>query len=554
MRPMLKFSVESTNPRRIFTLLVAYRWLSLLPALVLWGLASERPLLLPLFLAIASNILITTLAHGLNRALRQRPWLLLLDLALMALILALSGGWQSPFYLYTLNPLLIAAFFFGLRGALTAATCFLPLYLAALFIVMQQTNQPPNWLMVLTTIIGSYLIGGTFGYASGVVTHLHQAQTDLTQTYRNLEVIHQLTLSLQSASSVEEVQEKVLDALIRELGFSQALIGLVDEDGRNLVSWRGHTRQQTRITSQTELPLQPESGPVAQALLTRTPIAIQGQLLAEDTLLNIQFAGKNGRVYPMMLREHPVGVLIVTHPAHPTPNQLESLEAIAGQAAVTIGATMLCIDRARKLAVQEERLRIAQDIHDTVSQSLFGIVFTLDGSLKLLPHHPEEAIPELERALETADTVRQKIRHSILDLWPTQLTAERFTADLQKYAREMCQHNTEFIFDIRGSFATLSPKAQRSLYRISQEALNNVVQHAHAREARICVDVADGRAKLVVRDDGQGFDTAVALVQEFNREHFGLRGIQERAKALGGDCHIFSKPGAGTSIVVDIPI
>ncbi len=535
-------------------MLVVYRWLSLLPALVLWLLVPERPLLTPLLLAVATNALISVMANTFNRALRKRPWLLLLDLLLMALIIALSGGWQTPFYLYALNPLLIAAFFFGLRGALLTATLFLPLYLAALFGVIQQTSQQPNWLMVFTSIIGSYLISGTFGYASAVVINLHLAQADLSQSHRDLEVIHQLTLSLQSASSVEEVQEKVLDALTEKLGFSQALIGLVDEDGNNLTSWLGRTDTKSLIASQSEIALQPENGLAAQALLKSTALQVNGQPLVSDAMLNTQFAGGNGRILPMMLREHPVGVLIVNHYSEPSENQLASLEAIAGQAAVTIGTTMLCIDRARKLAVQEERLRIAQDIHDTVSQSLFGIVFTLDGSLKLLPNHPEEVIPELERALETADSVRQEIRHSILDLWPTQLTAERFTADLHKYASEACQNNTQFIFDIRGSFSALSPKARRSLYRISQEALNNVVQHAQANEARVCVDVADGRAKLVVRDDGQGFDTAVALAQEFTHEHFGLRGIQERAKALGGECHIFSKPGAGTSIVVDIPI
>ncbi len=552
---MLKFSTESTNPRRIFTLLVAYRWLSLLPALVLWLLAPERPFLFPLLLAMASNAFISALTNTLNRALRKRPWLLLLDLALMAVIISLTGGWQTPFYLYALNPLLIAAFFFGLRGALTAATFFLPFYLLAMFAVVEQTAEAPNWLMVFTSIIGSYLISGTFGYASSVVTNLHQAQADLTQTHRNLEVIHRLTLSLQSASSVEEVQENVLDAVTTKLGFDQAVIGLVDEDSNSLTSWLGRTAASDSTATHVEIPLHPESGPVAQALLTQVVMPVNGQPLANGyPALNVQFGGENGRILPMMLREHSVGVLIVNHHSPPTADQLESLKAIAGQAAVTLGATLLCIDRARKLAVQEERLRIAQDIHDTVSQSLFGIVFTLDGSLKLLPDHPAEVMPELERALETADSVRQEIRRSILDLWPTQLTAERFTADLQKYAADMCQRNTQFVFDIRGSFATLSPKVRRSLYRISQEALNNVIQHAQANEARVCVDVVDGRVSLVVRDDGQGFDTAVALAQEFNREHFGLRGIQERAKALGGDCHIFSKPGTGTSIVVDVPV
>ncbi|MCA9934861.1 MAG: GAF domain-containing sensor histidine kinase [Ardenticatenaceae bacterium] len=563
---MQTFSTESTHPRRVFAFLVTYRWLSLLPPLLVWLLTQERPFLIPLLIAIATNAIISIVPDWLNHAVQKRPYLLALDLILMALLIGFTDGWETPFYLYALNPLLITAFFFGLRRALYAATFFLPLYVGALLLANWQLGEPINWLLTATEIVGIYLISGTFGYASNVVINLRQAQATLSQTHRDLQVIHDLTVSLQSASYVEEVQEKVLQVVTDELEFPQAIVGLVDEDSNIITNWM--SRNQSKAAPQNEesayalqVPLLPKSGLTAQALLEKRMLPFENGQITTDTVFNQQVvAGNaslgNGRIIPMLLREHSVGVLIVADgPQPPTANQLVSLEAIAGQAAVTMGATLLCIDRTRKLAVQDERLRIAQDIHDTVSQSLFGIVFTLDGCLKLLPDHAEEVIPELERALQSADAVRQEIRRSILDLWPATLTAERFTADLQQYAAGVCQREgTQFTFDIHGDFGLLSPKVRRSLYRISQEALANIAHHAQAAEARVCIDVTNGRANLVIRDDGQGFDTAVALSQTFNREHFGLRGIQERAHSLGGECHIFSTPGAGASIIVDIPV
>ena len=107
---------------------------------------------------------------------------------------------------------------------------------------------------------------------------------------------------------------------------------------------------------------------------------------------------------------------------------------------------------------------------------------------------------------------------------------------------------------VRGDFTSLSPRRQRGLYRVAQEALTNVVKHAGAQHAEVHLEVADGRALLSVRDDGHGFDPAAALARERDREHFGLKGIQERISALGGTCTFESQPGSGTAVVVSIPI
>ncbi|MCB9420104.1 MAG: hypothetical protein H6667_09880 [Ardenticatenaceae bacterium] len=549
---------QAASPRRIFVFLLLYRWLSLSVPLVALLFEPNGTLLLALLTAVAVNGLISFFPTQLNQALRYRPWLLTADLILMAALIAFTGGWQTPFYFYSLNPLLIAAFFFGLRGAATAVSLFLPLYAGALIVAAAQIATPFNWLLVVTAVVGYYLISGMFGFAASLLTSLRLAQDDLLLSHQELNMLHALTLSLQSAANVEEVQEKVLEAITTELGFQKAVIGLVDP-GRSVISgWLGrvrdgHISESGKLIHSIEIPLNDTSGPAANALINRQHIRVTGDWL------NDQFQLNDCTILPLYLREHQIGVLLVETEGVTEEmirnGRLTTLTAIASQSAVAIGTTLLCINRAQQIAIQEERMRIARDLHDTVSQSMFGIVYTLDGSLKLLPQQPEAAKPELERALKTAEQVRAEIRHSILDIWPSELTAERFTADLQKYVQDTCHiDGLQLTFDVRGEFGILSLQARRSLYRISQEALANVTRHAAASEARVCVDIAQGRAKLVVRDNGRGFEPAVALAREYGREHFGLRGIQDRTQSLGGECHIFSQPNAGTSIIVDIPV
>ncbi|MBI3363094.1 MAG: sensor histidine kinase, partial [Chloroflexi bacterium] len=234
---------------------------------------------------------------------------------------------------------------------------------------------------------------------------------------------------------------------------------------------------------------------------------------------------------------------------------LASLRAIASQAAVALGTTMLCIDRAQRLAVQEERIRFAREIHDTVSQSLFGIAYALDGLAKLLPGQPDTVKAELEQIKQVAEDTRAQVRQSILDIWPSALTADVFQSDLRRFVGQFCRpEQIQLDIGVSGDFAALSPRRQRALYRVAQEALTNVVKHSGAQHAEVRLEVNGGRALLTVRDDGRGFDPAAALARERDREHFGLKGIQERIGALGGACEFTSQPGRGAAVSATVPI
>ena len=545
------------NTRHVFRLLVLYRWISLIPPLV-WLFTTEDTarLIVALAATMIANLFITFFPSQLNAAVRQRPLLLLVDFIFCAALTAFSGGWNTPYYLYAFSPLLAAAFFFELRGALLSASG-----MAILFVVAGVGVTPnQNWLSLVAQVVGFFLIAGAFGYATTLMSSLTSSHLELNRAHRDLEVIHSLTLSLQSASDVNEVEERVLEAVTNDLGFSRAVIALVDQNDHVVSCWLGKARDGRAMFAgglphPARLRMTAEEGIIAQCLLDGQPRLGTSEILTTNPAINTHLEHGTYHIFPMILREHPVGILIVNASDENDPARLRSLQAIASQAAVAVGATLLCIDRAQRLAVQDERIRIAREIHDTVSQSLFGMTFSLDACIKLLPAQPDTVKKELASLLQLAESTRAEVRQSIMGIWPSQLSAESFVTDLRRYAAEACRVNgVDLDIQVRGDFESLPAQAKRGLYRIAQEALTNIARHANATQAQVRLDIADEQATLAVQDNGRGFDLNLALAREFNREHFGLRGILDRATSLRGTSEILTRPGAHTIIKISVPL
>lgn len=548
------------DSRRTFKLLVLYRWLSLTPALIalITDWPNVRPPAVPVALAaIAANLLITLFSDQLNELLRNRPAFLLADLIFAAGLATLSGGWSTPYYLYALSPLLVAAFFFQLRGALLAATG-----MSLLFTLggLSSFSGPSDLQLLATELIGFFIIAGTFGYAAALTQNLRRSHANLDQAHRDLSVIHGLTLSLQSAADAFEVEQRVLEAVTQELGYTRAAVALADQDDFVLTAWLARARDGRPLLGgglphPARVPIAPQGGPVAQALLDGTArLNLHGGWTSDEYLSN-HLSMEVCHIFPLQLREHAVGALVVETAAGEDDGvRIESLKSVASQAAVAVGTTLLCIDRAKRLAVQDERIRIAGEIHDTVSQSLFGIRYTLDACTQMLPEQPERVRGELSRLIDLAESARGQLRHSIMDIWPSEITAESFASDLRTYASKHCRAiDLKLQIDVRGEFERLPSITRRGLYRIAQETINNVTRHAAASVASVCLEVNGTEAVLGVRDDGRGFDPEAAVARERDREHFGLRGIQDRVGTLGGSVEFLSQPRAGTSVLVTVP-
>lgn len=207
--------------------------------------------------------------------------------------------------------------------------------------------------------------------------------------------------------------------------------------------------------------------------------------------------------------------------------------------------------RAQEAAVLEERSRLARDLHDSISQQLFSMTLTAQAARAQLSKNPERTGAQLERLQETATAALTEMRALIFQLRPPGLAEQGLSGALQRYVaalgrREGLAVNLSIAGDERNARGV-----DLALYRIVQEALNNVVRHAHACAVEIDLSIQPDVIQLRIKDDGCGFDPAA--VQPSGGQHLGLVGMRERAAELNGMLAITSQPGQGTEIVVVVP-
>ncbi len=202
----------------------------------------------------------------------------------------------------------------------------------------------------------------------------------------------------------------------------------------------------------------------------------------------------------------------------------------------------------RKLAVVEERNRIARELHDAVSQNLFGISLNLNTLKYLLEREPEKATGIINQLQEMVTEVQTEMRLMICELQPVASEKGFFEAMENLVGLFGRRYNLEISCHFSGNGGELDEKRQLVFYRVLQESLNNVARHAGADKVKIVLAIKNGHGKLTVQDDGKGFE-----LTEFNNEgHLGLRGMRERVNEVGGYFKIDSALNEGTIVIVEV--
>lgn len=207
--------------------------------------------------------------------------------------------------------------------------------------------------------------------------------------------------------------------------------------------------------------------------------------------------------------------------------------------------------RAQEVAVLEERSRLARDLHDSISQQLFSMIFTAQAARAQLDKNPVRSAAQLERLQETAAAALAEMRALIYQLRPPGLSEQGLIAALQQHVAAISRHEGLTVSLTINGEERNARGAEQAIYRIAQEALNNVVKHAGACSVDIRLDLQSDCIRLVVADDGAGFDPT-GLV-ESGGQHLGLIGMRERAHELGGDLDLRSQPGRGTEVILAVP-
>lgn len=234
--------------------------------------------------------------------------------------------------------------------------------------------------------------------------------------------------------------------------------------------------------------------------------------------------------------------------------ELELLRTIGDVLGVAVERARL---HARRLeaAQTEERNRLAREIHDTIAQDFSAITFQLEAAAALLAQHagPERVLASVTAALDLARKGLEETRRSVLDLRAAPLEGRTLPQALAALAEEAArQGDARVTFTPAPSAESVPPAVEVGLYRIAQEALRNALTHAAARRVTLRLDAAPGLVRLIIEDDGRGFDVDGA--QESGDRRFGLVGMRERLRLLRGSLRVESAPGAGTRITAEVPV
>ena len=255
---------------------------------------------------------------------------------------------------------------------------------------------------------------------------------------------------------------------------------------------------------------------------------------------------------PLYVHGRQLGVLNVasTDWRELTADDLRLLYTVGDLLSIAIERARL-FERSTVLAALQERNRLAREIHDTLAQSLAGIALQLETADALLEagKEPDRVQAAVHQALRLSRLGLEDARRSVLDLRAAPLEGSTLKEALQSLAdAARAGGSLKVSVEFSGNLASLPLRVETGLYRIAQEALSNIVQHSAAEHAWLRLSVSSGIATLIVQDDGQGFDPG-----RVGEGRFGLVGMRERAKMLGGRMELTSKPGGGTRLETTVP-
>lgn len=266
--------------------------------------------------------------------------------------------------------------------------------------------------------------------------------------------------------------------------------------------------------------------------------------------------GTNGLRYhasiPLYAQEKKLGVLNVASSdwRELSPDDLRLLHTIGDLLSIAIERARL-FARSTQMGAVEERNRLAREIHDTLAQGMAGIALTLESADALAENNaaPEQVRQRIQSALKQTRATLEEARRSVLDLRAAPLEGRTLAQAVVALAAHHGPDDPRITTEITGGAQPLPVRIEVGVYRIIQEALANVRRHAHAPNASVQLAISPASVTAVISDDGKGFNPERAL-----HGHFGLLGIRERARLLGGVAQVSSTQRRGTRIEVRIPL
>lgn len=448
-----------------------------------------------------------------------------------------TGAWQSPFVFCLMCALVAGGFANGFKFVVQTAVAGV-LAIGALSLLtdssaegLQSTGQWSVELLLVAVLAG--YARHLFGQAEERHSEALSRMSQLTEANGLLVALQRVAQTLPASLSLEEVVTSTVARLRALIDCDLAVVLLHDQ-----VSSRWSVAASAGAGGVRSL----EKGLPAPAAEATTNGAVVAYLAPGESLGEGD-APRSGLYAPLRARGGLVGLLALEHqePARYGLREVQVLERLVEPAAVAVDNALL-FRRLRTMGAEEERTRIARDIHDGVGQSLAGVAFRLDGITAKAAGSPlGDDLQELRAGVRAVVT---EVRHTLSDL-RTDVSGERgLVQTLDEFLERVEDRTGLSVTFMHQAGARLPVVQEREIWRIAHEAVVNVERHAGARHLRVrwrC----DGRTGvLTVADDGVGFSPGGAG----RPDSFGLIGMRERAEAIGASLEVQSEPGVGTMI------
>ena len=389
-----------------------------------------------------------------------------------------------------------------------------------------------------------------FREAGGEVVYIISAGTDITER-------EQTALLLNASESLQ----RVTTALLQHLTTVEDVLAIICAEACRLTGAGGSAV--LLLEDETGLQVKSSCGtplPVFQRLSLDDSFAGMVVKQKEPMLLNnpqsqTQAYQRNPALKtllaaPLCVDKTLLGVLdVVNKPGGFTEADMRLMRLFADQAAISIEHAQLH-QQAEKLAVIEERQRLARELHDSVTQTIYSVTLYADAARMALATNKQDLAAEhLQELRNLAREAMLDMRLLIFELHPPVLEKEGLATAVQTRLETVeARSGLQSTFYIEGEEIRLPLFIEEALYRIAQEALNNAVKHARAQQVTVCLRFGDHHFGLEVSDDGIGFDPSRAR----SSGGLGLRGIEERVQRIGGQLVMDSTPDKGTVLKVEV--
>jgi two-component system sensor histidine kinase DevS len=380
-----------------------------------------------------------------------------------------------------------------------------------------------------------------------------ESETELTQRNLELELINALATAVSSSMELDEILEVILERVIQLIGAKAGEVFLLEE-GEGLYRKVNHYGEIVDAFWEVDR-FSLGEGFVGRVAKLGRP-AWTSDLDTEPHLLRDLFVevGIGTMVgVPLTAPGQVMGVLCLAFIGERVAHEREIglLEAVGAGVGIAVENARL-YRHARRLAVLEERERIAMDLHDGTIQSIYAVGLILEYVRLLIQEKPDHAVARLEQAITGLNQAIGDIRSYILDLQPSRIQMDDLGQALERLRREF-RANTLVDVELKTEaevLESLSRPTATELFLIAQEALANVAKHAQATQVMLSVRRMGDDLSLQVIDNGRGFE----VEKQPDVLGHGLSNMEERARQAGGQLEIVSSPGEGTTITVRLPL